>query len=164
MGGTPAASRTEQSAHSRYGFTAWETVVIIALLIALTFLVMKLLVSGSIADQRRLTISRLEAAADGLTKYAIDNGGLFPTTEQGLGALLALPTSDPVPHNWCGPYLPEPESIEDAWCRRFHYVRPGGPANPPRSYDLWSLGADGAEGGAGPDADILSWDRATLLP
>ncbi len=163
MGGTPATSRTDQSAHSRRGFTAWETLVIVALLIALAFLVMKLLVSGSVADQRRLTITRLEAVADGLTKYAIDNGGLFPTTEQGLDALLALPALDPVPHNWRGPYLPAPVITEDTWGRGFHYVRPGGPANPPRPYDLWSLGADGAEGGEALDADILSWDRTTLL-
>ncbi len=148
----------------RRGFTAWETVVIIALLIALAFLVMKLLVSGSVADQRKLTISRLEMIGEALTKYGIDNGGQFPTTDQGLVALLEPPDIDPKPHNWCGPYLSDTGTMADAWGRRFHYVRPGGSANPPRPYDLWSLGADGAEGGQGPDADILSWDRTTLLP
>ncbi len=159
-----STSITKLMPRRQRGFTAWETVVIIALLVALAFLVMKLLVSGSVTDQRKLTISRLEMVGEALIKYGIDNGGQLPTTEQGLVALLEPPEIEPKPHNWCGPYLPDARTIEDAWGRRFHYVRPGGSANPPRPYDLWSLGADGAEGGQGPDADILSWDRTTLLP
>ncbi len=148
----------------RRGFTAWETVVIVVLLIALAFLLVRLGISGSLADQRRLSIGRLEAVADTLMKYAIDNGGRFPTTEQGLAALLTAPTAEPLPRNWQGPYLADVEMTKDAWGQEFHYVRPGGPADPPRPYDLWSLGRDGVEGGEGPDADILSWERTTLLP
>ncbi len=148
----------------RRGFTAWETVVIVVLLIALAFLLVRLGISGSLADQRRLSIHRLEVVADALTKYAIDNGGRFPTTEQGLAALVTAPAAEPLPRNWQGPYLADAEVIKDAWGREFHYVRPGGPAEPPRPYDLWSLGRDGVEGGEGADADILFWDRTTLLP
>ena len=78
-------------------------------------------------------------------------------------ALLDSLAESPLPINWRGPYLENPEAIEDAWGREFLYVTPG-PGDPPRSYDLWSLGADGAEGGEGPDADLLYWDRTTLLP
>ena len=151
-------------ARLRRGFTAWETVVIIVLLVALTFLVMRLVVSGSVTDQRQLTISRLEAITEALTNYGIDNGGQFPTTEQGLEALVSPPASEPLPHNWRGPYLDSSQMLKDAWDRRFHYIQPGGLADPPRPYDLWSLGADGTEGGEGAAADILSWDRTTLLP
>ena len=154
---------TKQSPKRRSGFTAWETAVIVGLLLALVFLLMRLTVTGTATDQRRLTINRLETVADALAKYAIDNGGFFPTTEQGLAALLDSPTESPLPINWRGPYLENPKAIEDAWGREFLYVTPG-PGDPPRSYDLWSLGADGAEGGEGPDADLLYWDRTTLLP
>ncbi len=156
-------SETKPAYHWRSGFTAWETVVIVSLLIALIFLLMRLTVTGTPTDQRRLTINHLEATADALAKYAIDNGGQFPTTEQGLKALLDSPAESPLPHNWRGPYLENREAIEDAWGREFLYVTPG-PGDPPRPYDLWSLGADGAEGGEGPDADLLYWDRTTLLP
>ncbi len=149
--------------HLRGGFTAWETVIIVGLLIALVFLLMRLTVTGTATDQRRLTINHLEATADALAKYTIDNSGFFPTTEQGLKALLESPTAPPVPPNWRGPYLENREVIKDAWGREFLYVTPG-PGDPPRPYDLWSLGADGAEGGEGPDADLLYWDRTTLLP
>ena len=59
--------------------------------------------------------------------------------------------------------LPEPAALQDAWGRQFHYVQPG-VGDPPRPYDLWSLGADGVEGGSGADADILSWERGTMSP
>ena len=148
----------------RRGFTAWETLVIVVLLIALAFLLVTLGISGSLTDQHRLSIHRLEVVAAALTKYAIDNGGQFPTTEQGLAALVTAPTAEPLPRDWQGPYLADVKVIKDAWGQEFHYIRPGGPADPPRPYDLWSLGRDGIEGGAGPDADILSWDRTTQLP
>jgi len=137
--------------------------VIVGLLIALASLLMRLTVSGTATDQRRLTITRLEAVADALTKYALDNNGYFPTAKQGLAALLECPTTPPVPHNWRGPYLDDPKVIKDAWGRAFLYTTPG-LGDPPQPYDLKSLGADGAEGGEGPDADLSYWDRTTLLP
>ena len=145
------------------GFTAWETAVITGLLVALAFLLMRLLVGGTASDQRRLTIRRLRTTAEALSKYAIDTRGQFPTTEQGLAALRECPTDSPMPPNWRGPYLENGEVIKDAWGQEFLYVTPG-PGDPPQPYDLWSLGADGAEGGEGPDADLLYWDRTTLLP
>ena len=154
---------TEPATAARAGFTAWETVVIVALLIALAFLLMRMWLGGSAGDQRRLTLDRLATSEDALAKYAIDNAGVFPTTEQGLAALLQKPSKPPQPRDWRGPYLARAEMLRDAWGRKFLYVQPG-PGSPPRPYDLWSLGADGAEGGQGPKADILSWDRTTQLP
>ena len=156
-------STTKPAYHWRGGFTAWETAVIVALLIALVFLLMRLTVTGSATDQRRLTVNRLEAVAAALAKYAIDNSGQFPTTKQGLAALLECPTDSPLPYNWRGPYLENRELTNDAWGQEFAYVTPG-PGDPPQPYDLCSLGADGAKGGEGPDADLFYWDRTTLLP
>jgi len=154
---------TKPAYRLRRGFTAWETAVIVGLLIALVFLLMRLTVTGTATDQRRLTVNRLEAIADALAKYAIDNNGGFPTTKQGLAALLKSPTDSPVSTNWRGPYLENREVIKDAWGQEFLYVTPG-PGDPPRPYDLCSLGADGAEDGEDVDADLLYWDRTTLLP
>ncbi len=145
------------------GLTVWELLALIALVTALAFLLMSVIGGNGVADQRSLTISRLRAIRDALHKYAIDNGGEFPTSDQGLAALVREPTTDPIPRNWLGPYLPDAAALADAWGRQFHYVQPGA-GEPPRPYDLWSLGADGAEGGSGPDADILSWKRGTLIP
>ena len=138
-------STTKQGTSRRGGFTAWETVVIVGLLLALVFLLMRLTVTDTPTDQRRLTINRLEAVADALAKYAIDNNGQFPTTKQGLAALLESPTDPPVPYNWRGPYLKNREVTNDAWGQEFAYVTPG-PGDPPQPYDLKSLGADGVKG------------------
>lgn len=145
------------------GLTAWELLAILALITALAFLVMKLVGGGSVADQRSLTISRLGTVSEALHKYAIDSGGQFPTTDQGLETLIQPPATWPQPRNWQGPYIDDRAVLDDAWSRPFHYVQPGA-GDPPRPYDLWSLGADGAEGGSGADADILSWNRSTLSP
>ena len=145
------------------GLTIWELLAVTALVTAVAFLVMKLTAGDSVGDQRSLTISRLETVRDALHKYAIDSGGRFPTTDQGLEALMHRPATGPQPRNWQGPYLDGPSTLNDAWGRPFHYVEPGA-GDPPRPYDLWSLGADGAEGGSEADADILSWHRSTLLP
>lgn len=145
------------------GLSAWELLAIIALVTALAFLLMRLIGGDSVADRRSLTISRLQAIREALHKYAIATGGQFPSGEQGLAALVRQPTTKPIPRDWQGPYLPEAAVLEDAWGRQFHYVQPGA-GQPSRLYDLWSLGADGAEGGSGADADILSWKRGTLIP
>ena len=138
----------------RRGFTAWETVVIVVLLIGLAFLLMRLWISGSVADQRRLSINRLEAVGDALAKYALDNGGQFPTTEQGLAALITRPTTEPLPHNWQGPYLADAEVIKDAWGRSLKYelVELG-----ESSKKVPRVSSNGPDGEDGTDDDIKFW-------
>jgi general secretion pathway protein G len=112
---------------------------------------------------REVTIQRLARLQDALDRYAIDNGGMFPTTKQGLQALLTCPTLPPVPHNWQHAYLASESDIIDGWGYPFHYAHPGG-GNPARPYDVWSFGRDGRQGGEGLDRDVDSWDRKTQLP
>ena len=76
-----------------------------------------------------------------LRLYEVDSGQ-YPTTGQGLKALMEKPTSPPVPSNWKGPYI-EQEPL-DPWGRTYQYRYPG--THPPRDYDLFSMGPDGAEG------------------
>jgi general secretion pathway protein G len=83
-----------------------------------------------------------------LRLYEMDTGR-YPTTDQGLDALLRKPTSPPAPENWKGPYI-EQDPL-DPWKRRYEYRYPGN--HPPRDYDLFSLGPDGVEG----KDDVTSW-------
>jgi general secretion pathway protein G len=87
-----------------------------------------------------------------LKLYRLDNG-FYPTTEQGLGALTARPTTQPVPGNWKqGGYL---ERLpKDPWGSDYHYLSPGVKGE----IDVFSLGSDRARGGEGNAADIGNWE------
>ncbi|ODS24577.1 type II secretion system protein GspG [Candidatus Endobugula sertula] len=88
-----------------------------------------------------------------LKLYKLDNFR-YPTTEQGLQALVEKPTIDPIPRQWQkGGYL---EALPvDPWGNYYLYSAPG----ETRSYDLYSYGADGVAGGIDADKDIYSWER-----
>jgi general secretion pathway protein G len=80
----------------------------------------------------------------------------YPTTEQGLDALILEPSSDPAPRNFQpGGYIQGGALPADPWGEPYQYRAPG--EHNPHSFDLWSLGADGADGGDGLDADIGNW-------
>lgn len=145
----------------RSGLAAWEVFGLLLLAAAVVVAGRWLLASEGGSSQHTLTVRRLEAVSEALNRYAADNGGAFPTPKQGLAALLTEPTEPPRPVLWRGPYLKDAALLQDAWGRPFHYVSPGA-GDPPRPFDLWSLGADNREGGRGPDSDICSWDRTTL--
>ena len=85
-----------------------------------------------------------------LKLYRLDNSR-YPTTEQGLQALAAKPTSGPIPNNWKS-YLDKVPN--DPWGRPYQYLNPGVRSE----IDVFSFGADGQSGGTGVEADIGSWD------
>jgi len=145
----------------RAGMTPTETLVLAAVFAGAALFVFFRFHGNSGEDARATTIERMNAVMEGLENYAIDNAADFPTTDQGLKALLARPKIEPVPRNWRGPYVDDPQSIYDAWDMPLHYVSPGGKSP---EYDLWSNGADNREGGRDADADIQSWDPATMSP
>lgn len=86
-----------------------------------------------------------------LDAYELDNG-FFPTTEQGLKALVEEPSSSPKPVRWKGPYLGKKTIPKDPWNNDYVYKQPG--THNPRSYDLFTRGPDGKEG---TDDDITNW-------
>ena len=101
-------------------------------------------------DQAKIDFSTLEKA---LKLYKLDNYR-FPTSEQGLEALLDKPAIDPIPQQWqTGGYIDHLPI--DPWGTPYIYVTPGGKS----AFDLYSLGADGREGGEGLDADIYNRKR-----
>ena len=104
-------------------------------------------------DEARIAAAKQDVAtlAQALRLYKLDNLA-YPTTDQGLQALVARPNSAPVPANWkAGGYL---ERLpKDPWGRDYRYLNPGRRGE----IDIYSLGADGEPGGEGNDADIGNW-------
>ena len=132
------------------GFTLIELMLVIVIIGSLAAMVVPRLtmrLKGSQEDIARADLKGNLSLA--LRLYAVDNSGSYPTSEQGLGALLEKPATPPVPDNWKGPYLEEPPL--DPWKRPYVYHYPGN--HPPHDYDLSSMGADGKES----DDDITNW-------
>ena len=100
------------------------------------------------ADATKIQMKSLEAALD---LYRLHNS-TYPTSEQGLEALIAKPELGRVPASWQGPYLNANKTPLDGWKNPYVYESDG------RSYEIRSLGADGAEGGSELDADISNKD------
>lgn len=136
------------------GFTLIEVMVVIIILGLLAAIVMPRLVGQTDKARYEQAKIQMRILEDALKRYKLENGH-FPTTGQGLQALVQKPSSPPVPRDWPeGGYLDKPEVPMDPWGNEFIYVSPGqhGP-----DYDIMSLGADGIEGGEGYDKDVQSW-------
>lgn len=127
-------------------FTLIEIMLVVIIIGALVAMVMPRLTGR--AEQARITAAKADInvnIATALKLYELDNGR-FPTTEEGLNALLNPPPSTP---NWNGPYL-EKKPI-DPWGRPYQYRSPGQHRT---DYDLYSLGKDGIES----SDDVKNWD------
>jgi general secretion pathway protein G len=136
------------------GFTLLEILIVITILGILASLVAVKLMDRpgeARALKAQMDIQSLETA---LKLYRLDNA-FYPTTEQGLMALVERPTTGRIPANWReGGYLEKAILPKDPWGNDYFYLSPG-VYN--RDFDLWSYGADGEEGGEGEDADIANW-------
>lgn len=136
------------------GFTLIEVMVVIIILGLLAAIVMPRLVGQTDKARYEQAKIQMRILEDALKRYKLENSR-FPTTGQGLQALVQKPSTPPVPRNWNkGGYLDKPEVPLDPWGNEFIYVSPGqyGP-----DYDIKSLGADGLEGGEDYDKDVQSW-------
>ena len=146
------------------GFTLLELLVVIAIITTLAAVVAPSLFRN-VGDAKTASArSQVELLALALHQYALDNAS-YPTTSQGLAALRAVPAELDVvrqqPRNWRGPYLTRDVPL-DPWGRPYAYISPG--AANPTSFDIYSLGRDGAVGGEGEDADITSWGGSGPAP
>lgn len=137
----------------RAGFTLIEILVVIAVIAILAALVAPNVFQHVGTAKDAAARSQIEMLGAALDAYRLDNGR-YPTTAQGLDALWQEPTLEPRPTNWRGPYLRKAVPL-DPWNNAYYYLSPG-EVNV-RGYDLLSLGADGALGGAGDDADIANY-------
>jgi len=132
------------------GFTLIELMIVVIIIAALSAMVVPRLSNRS--EQAKVTVAEADINSNiglALKLYKLDNGR-YPTTSQGLKALLSKPSSSPAPNNWNGPYL-ETEPL-DPWKIEYAYKKPG--AHNASSYDLYSFGADGVDGN---EDDITNW-------
>jgi general secretion pathway protein G len=135
--------------HTQRGFTLIELLVVLVILGLLAGLVgpQVLRYTGSAkSDTAKLQIEELGA---GLDLFHLEVGR-YPTTEEGLKALVEQPAGITT---WNGPYLKKKRIPLDPWGNDYRYQYPGEQG----VYDLYSYGNDNAEGGEGNDADIVSW-------
>jgi general secretion pathway protein G len=146
--------RTEirQRGSPSVGFTLIEILVVITVIAILAALVTPM-VFRNVGDAKRSAIrAQIEILGLALDTYRLDND-YYPSTAQGLQALRQAPTGEPDARNWRGPYLKKAVPL-DPYGRAYIYRSPG--ETSPESYDLLSLGRDGAPGGTGEDADMAS--------
>lgn len=130
------------------GFTLVEMIVVLAIIAVIAALIVPNVIGRP--DEARVTVAGadLRTVSAALKMYRLDNGD-YPTTAQGLGALVERPTSAPLPRVWPSEgYLSE--LPRDPWDRPYAYRSPG----PNGGFELLSLGKDGKPGGTELDADI----------
>ena len=134
------------------GFTLIEIMVVMVILGLLVAIVAPNLMGRS--DQARVTVAKtqMRQISNALDLYKLDNSR-YPSTDQGLRALVEKPAGSPEPRNW-NPDGYMPSVPRDPWDNLYDYSSPG--INGP--YDLISYGADGREGGENDDADLNAWE------
>ena len=136
---------------NRKGFTLIEILLVVIIIGILAAMVVPNL-SGR-REQASIAAARADIDANlstALDLYQVDNGK-YPTTDQGLAALVEEPTATPVPKNWNGPYLKKKQVPRDPWGKDYAYVSPG--VHNKDEFDLSSHGPDGVES----DDDITNW-------
>lgn len=140
-----------KSTSKQNGFTLLEVMVVVVILGILAALMVPKIISRP--DEARVIAAKQDVASimQALKLYRLDNQR-YPSTEQGLQALVFKPATAPVPVNWkTGGYLER--MPKDPWGNPYQYLNPGLHSD----IDIIALGADGASGGEGNDADIGSW-------
>ena len=137
------------------GFTLIELMVVVVILGILAGLVIPRIMGRPEQAKRLKARMQIEQIEQALKLYYLDNGD-YPSTEQGLSALVEQTTIEPVPKRWReGGYLEKGKVPDDPWGSAYVYVSPGVNS---RDFDLESYGADGEDGGEGKYADVESWN------
>ncbi len=136
------------------GFTLIEIMVVVIILGLLAGLVLPRILGQeerARVEAAKVQIRALEGALDA---WKLDNG-FYPSTDQGLDALIKKPETGRIPSKWReGGYLKPARIPKDPWGKDYVYISPG---NEGREYEIISYGADGEPGGEGNNADIESW-------
>lgn len=134
------------------GFTLIEVMVVLAILGLIASMVVPNIMGSATKARVSKAVSDITKLEQMLDMYKLDNAR-YPTTEQGLEALVEMPTDDPEPRNYpADGYMKRLES--DPWGNDYLYLSPGENG----TIDIYSLGADGEEGGEGENADIGNWN------
>ena len=132
------------------GFSLIEIMVVVVILGILASIVVPKIMSRP--DEARIVKAKQDVLAiqNALDLYKLDNG-VYPSTDQGLMALVVKPSSNPIPRDW-KPYI---KSLpKDPWGREYLYLNPGQHGE----IDIFTMGAEGQPGGTGINAEIGNWD------
>ena len=140
----------KQKPQKELGFTLLELLVVLAIIATLAGIVGPQVMKHLGASKTKAAIVQVEDLATALDMYKLDTGK-YPKTEQGLQALIENSDNS---KRWNGPYLRKNKIPQDPWLQDYRYAFPGEHG----LFDLYSLGADGKEGGTGEDLDISSWE------
>ncbi|MBL8992734.1 MAG: type II secretion system major pseudopilin GspG [Spirochaetia bacterium] len=136
-------------------FSLAEILVAIAILAVISLLILPRLFGKTEKSRRAAAVMDIEhGLSAALDDFESDNG-FFPSSEQGLKALVEKPSISPETRNWNGPYLKK-KSYIDPWGSPYQYRNPG--SHNSKAYDLYSFGADGKEGGEGNNKDVVNWE------
>ena len=130
------------------GFTLLELLVVMVLIGLLATFVAPRYFAQVGKSQVKVAKAQIDALDKALDQFRIDVGH-YPTSEQGLEALVTQPSGEP---SWAGPYLKKGVP-PDPWGRKYVYLQPGAHGD----FDLVSYGKDGRPGGNGEDADLTNW-------
>ena len=150
--GSLASRLTPRACRGAAGFTFIEIMVVVAILAILAALVIPRIMGRTDDAKRTAAKVQIRNIEGALQLYKLDNG-VYPSTEQGLKALIEKPSVGVIPKKWkIGGYLPK--LPEDPWANPYKYLSP----SPKGEYELISLGTDGEVGGEGINADITNWN------
>jgi len=130
------------------GFTLIELLIVMIILGLLAALVAPKMFQKVGSSKQKATKAQIAMLGTALDAFRLDVGR-YPNAEEGLDALRKNPGMD----NWDGPYLPK-DVPQDPWGKQYVYRYPGEHGD----YDLYSMGADGQDGGEGENADVVSWE------
>lgn len=150
----PVQAPTKNRQRSDHGFTLIEVMVVVVIIGILIGLVAPNVLGR--VDEARVTAAKADVSllSQSLEMYRLDNHQ-YPSTDQGLIALVEKPSASPKPKKWNAQgYLSGKSLPTDPWGNDYQYVSPGVDA----AFDIYSMGADGKDGGDGFDADIGSWE------
>ncbi len=135
---------------TRNGFTLIELLVVLVILGLLASVVGPSVMKHLGESKSKTAMLQIEELSSALDVYRLETG-VYPSTEQGLAALVAAPAGV---EQWNGPYLRKKTVRLDPWGNEYHYRYPGD--NGP--FDLYTLGADNQPGGDGEGRDVSSWE------
>jgi len=143
--------RFPRPARPARGFTLIEVMVVVAILAILAAVVVPRVMDEPAKARQAKARQDIRAIESALDLYKLDNVA-YPTTQQGLQALVSRPASGPAPKDYKeGGYLRQVPT--DPWGNSYQYLKPGEHGE----IDVYSFGADGAPGGQGKNADIGNW-------
>jgi general secretion pathway protein G len=150
----PSEGKSDGMPRRQAGFTLIEIMAVVVIM-GMLMATLAVGIAGQLDNaQKKNAAAQIIRIEQALEFYKLDNRR-FPTTDQGLDALISQPSSPPVPKDYNPAGYIKPDAIEDPWGADFQYRVPG--ENNPYTFDIWSLGPDGTEGGD----DIRNWESDT---